>query len=79
MDGQDEESPDLPVAVGRVHGESDTVAERAGVEIRETDRPIPAEPIEPPPDPGQKVEEERREAAEDTDGREVSPDTEPTD
>ncbi|MEV5502944.1 hypothetical protein AB0M50_46845 [Nonomuraea fuscirosea] len=64
MNGQDETPEDMPEAVGRVNGESDTIAERAGVEIRQTPRPIPSEPVEPPPDPEQKVEEERREAAE---------------
>ncbi|MFI6390752.1 hypothetical protein ACIBHY_48430 [Nonomuraea sp. NPDC050547] len=75
----DEREPeDLPEAVGRVNGESDIRAERAGVEVRETRRPIPAEPIDPPPDPERKVREERREAAE-QDGQDVEPDAEPTD
>ncbi|SDL29956.1 hypothetical protein [Nonomuraea jiangxiensis] len=64
MEKQDQVPSDLPAAVGQVNGESDIIAERAGVELRETRRPIPAEPIEPPPDPEQKVEHERREADE---------------
>jgi hypothetical protein len=77
MNGQDEMPADLPPAAGRVNGESDTIAARAGVEVRETRRPIPAEPIEPPLDPEQKVEQERHEAVED--GEDVRPDAEPTD
>ncbi|NUO96491.1 MAG: hypothetical protein HOV96_29765 [Nonomuraea sp.] len=73
MNGQGEQ---LPAAVGQVNGESDTVAERAGVSVRETRRPIPAEPVEPPPDPERKIEDERREAAE---AEDVPPDAEPTD
>lgn len=78
MNGQDEESSDMRAAVGRVMGESDTIAERAKVEVRQTRRPIPAEPIEPPPDPERKVEDERREVAEGADGEDVRPDAEPT-
>ncbi|MFE0155995.1 hypothetical protein ACFWY5_53290 [Nonomuraea sp. NPDC059007] len=75
----DEREPeDLPEAVGRVNGESDMRVERAGVEVRDTPRPIPAEPIDPPPDPERKVREERREAAE-QESRDVEPDAEPTD
>ncbi|MEV4566312.1 hypothetical protein AB0K18_36545 [Nonomuraea sp. NPDC049421] len=77
MSQQDEAAP-LPPAVGQVNGESDTIAQRAGVEVRETRRPIPAEPVEPPPDPEQKLEEERREAAAD-DAEEPRADAEPTD
>jgi hypothetical protein len=78
MNGQDEESSGTPAAVGQVNGESDIIAERAGVELRETRRPIPAEPVEPPPDPERKVEAERREAAEDPGGEDARPDAEPT-
>ncbi|WP_162794691.1 hypothetical protein [Nonomuraea lactucae] len=77
MNGQDEVPADLPAAVGRVDGESDTIAARAGVEVRETRRPIPAEPVEAPLDPEHKVEQERREATEN--GEDVRPDAEPTD
>ncbi|SPL90285.1 unnamed protein product [[Actinomadura] parvosata subsp. kistnae] len=53
---------------------------RAGVQVRHTPRPIPAEPIEPPPDPEQKAEEERREvASEGGEEKDVRPDAEPTD
>ena len=70
-------SEQLPAAVGQVNGESDTVAERAGVDVRQTRRPIPAEPVEPPPDPERKAEQERREAA--AAEEDVPPDAEPTD
>ncbi|WP_379522851.1 hypothetical protein [Nonomuraea insulae] len=68
----------MRAAVGRVMGESDTIADRANVEVRQTRRPIPAEPIEQPPDPEQKVEDERREVAEAAGEEDVSPDAEPT-
>ncbi|MEV5323161.1 hypothetical protein ACFMQL_32800 [Nonomuraea fastidiosa] len=74
---QQDEGTSLPPAVGKVNGESDTIAKRAGVELRASRRPIPAEPIDPPPDLEQKVEDERREAA--TDDEEIRPDAEPTD
>lgn len=70
MSAQDVTPEDMPEAVGRVNGESDTIAERAGVRIRRTSRPIPSEPVEPPPDPERKVEEERREAAGTAEGEE---------
>ncbi|WP_157252752.1 hypothetical protein [Nonomuraea typhae] len=74
------EQDDLPPAVGQVNGESDMRVERAGVETRDTPRPIPAEPVEPPPDPEAKVAEEQREAEQQADGEEKPPpDTEPTD
>ncbi|MFC4122917.1 hypothetical protein [Nonomuraea zeae] len=87
MNGQDEDLSDVPAAIGQVNGESDTIAARAGVEVRQTRRPIPAEPVEQPPDPERKVEEERREAAlldeiqpvtEDPGEEEARPDAEPT-
>ncbi|MCK2219450.1 hypothetical protein MF672_037480 [Actinomadura sp. ATCC 31491] len=84
MDGQDEKRPEeMPPAVGQVNGESDTLVARAGVEVRRTPRPIPAEPVESPPDPEQAVEEERREVAadggEETGGGDGDPGAEPTD
>ncbi|MEV3981336.1 hypothetical protein [Nonomuraea sp. NPDC049758] len=82
MDEQDKLPEDMPPAVGRVNGESDTTAARAGVEVRDTPRPIPAEPVEPPPDPEEKVAQERREVAEESGKDEepdVEPDVEPTD
>jgi len=72
-----DEGASMPPAVGKVNGESDTIAKRAGVELRASRRPIPAEPIDPPPDLEQKVEEERREA--ETGDEEVRPGIEPTD
>ncbi|MBB6547826.1 hypothetical protein [Nonomuraea rubra] len=77
----DDEKPpeEMPPAVGKVSGESDTLAARAGVQVRDTPRPIPAEPVEPPPDPEQKAEEERREVAADAGEEAVEPDVEPTD
>jgi hypothetical protein len=69
---------DMPPAVGQVNGESDTLAERAGVEVRDTRRPIPAEPVDPPFDPERKVAAERREVAGDC-GEGVPADAEPTD
>ncbi|GAA2211784.1 hypothetical protein GCM10009850_072440 [Nonomuraea monospora] len=77
----DKRPEEMPPAIGQVCGESDTLAARAGVEVRETPRPIPAEPVEPPPDPEAKAEEERREVADDgeepVEGDE-DPGTEPT-
>ncbi|NJP93525.1 hypothetical protein HCN51_29455 [Nonomuraea sp. FMUSA5-5] len=77
----DEKPPEeMPPAVGQVSGESDTLVARAGVQVRHTPRPIPAEPIEPPPDPEQKAAEERREvASEGGEEKDVRPDAEPTD
>ncbi|MEV0585202.1 hypothetical protein [Nonomuraea sp. NPDC050310] len=51
---------ELPAAVGQVNGESDMRVERAGVEVRQTARPIPAEPVDPPADPEAKAEAEQR-------------------
>ncbi|MEU5866566.1 MULTISPECIES: hypothetical protein [unclassified Nonomuraea] len=78
MNEEDKLPEDMPPAVGQVNGESDTTAARAGVEVRDTPRPIPAEPVEPPPDPEEKVAQERREVAEDP-GEPEPPDMEPTD
>ncbi|MFI9592821.1 hypothetical protein [Nonomuraea sp. NPDC052265] len=77
MNEQDKLPEDLPPAVGRVNGESDTTAARASVEVRDAPRPIPAEPVEPPPDPEEKVARERHEVAEDS-GEHEDPDPEPT-
>ncbi|GAA4942315.1 hypothetical protein HD597_001111 [Nonomuraea thailandensis] len=78
MDDDEKLPEEMPPAIGQVSGESDTLAARAGVEVRATPRPIPREPVEPPPDPEQKAEEERREVAADADDG-VEPDVEPTD
>ncbi|MFG6199980.1 hypothetical protein [Nonomuraea sp. JJY05] len=79
MNEAEKRPEDMPPAVGRVNGESDTLAERAGVEVRDTPRPIPAEPVEPPPDPEQKVEKEQREVAHDAGEEDARPGVEPTD
>ncbi|MGA4987947.1 hypothetical protein [Nonomuraea bangladeshensis] len=80
MNAQNTTSDDLPAAVGRVNGESDIVAERSGGDVHTSSpRPIPAEPVEPPPDPERKAEQERREAAEHTGEEQERPGTEPTD
>ncbi|WP_084965569.1 hypothetical protein [Thermoactinospora rubra] len=61
MDASEEqERKDLPEAVEGVGGESDVVAQRAGVELRETPRPVPVDPVDPPGDP---VAAERQEQA----------------
>ncbi|SDM20782.1 hypothetical protein [Nonomuraea jiangxiensis] len=51
---------ELPAAVGRVNGESDVVAERAGVVTPRTRRPIPADPPEAldEPQPEEEPEDE---------------------
>ncbi|MFI6742254.1 hypothetical protein ACIBI9_55910 [Nonomuraea sp. NPDC050451] len=79
MNEAEKRPEDMPPAVGQVNGESDTLAERASVEVRDTPRPIPAEPVEPPPDPEQKAEKERREVAHDAGEEDVQPGVEPTD
>lgn len=77
MNAQDGTNTDLPAAVGRVNGESDIVAERSGGDVHTSSpRPVPAEPIEPPPNPERKAEEERHETA--TDAGQERPGAEPT-
>jgi hypothetical protein len=47
---------ELPEAVGRVNGESDIVAERAGAELPRARRPIPADLPEEQDRPGEEPE-----------------------
>ncbi|MEO3870117.1 hypothetical protein ABGB18_14970 [Nonomuraea sp. B12E4] len=63
---------ELPEAVGRVNGESDVVAERAGIETPRTRRPIPADP------PDALDEPQPEEVPEDEEGDVIRTDVGPT-